>query len=184
MNEQFQLCDLGALSSWKTASLFRNNIWIMGYIWLPNPSTYSLAVIWPWMVIMEPTEYRTVILLPKPSQSSPRVSLLKPSVPDYRLSRVFSKRKTPPDVGNSVKDDSSDHIKRAFPVAWGPGFMVVTPSFTHLIITFSNQRFSNCSPTATIDVGLVKLTSDRFCGNRVFKMNIQFCCSSSVIFSK
>jgi hypothetical protein len=50
----------------------------------------------------------------------------------------------------------------------------VTPSFTHLSITFSNQRFSNCSPT--VDVGFVKLTSDSFCGNRVFKMNIQFCC--------
>jgi hypothetical protein len=62
--------------------------------------------------------------------------------------------------------------------------MVLTPSFTHLSITFSNQRFSNCSPT--VDVGFVKLTSDSFCGNRVFKMNIQFCChqfcSSSVIF--
>jgi hypothetical protein len=43
---------------------------------------------------------------------------------------------------------------------------VVTPSFTHLRITFSNQRFSNCSPT--VDAGFVKLTSDSFCGNRVF----------------
>jgi hypothetical protein len=55
-----------------------------------------------------------------------------------------------------------------------------TPSFTHFSITFSNQRFSNCSPP--VDVGSVKLTSDSFCGN----MNIQFCCnlwcSSSVIF--
>jgi hypothetical protein len=52
--------------------------------------------------------------------------------------------------------------------------MVVTPSFTHLGITFSNQRFSSCSPT--VDLGFVKLTSDSFCGNRVFKLNIQFCC--------
>jgi hypothetical protein len=52
--------------------------------------------------------------------------------------------------------------------------MVVIPSFTHLRITFSNQRFSNCSPT--VDVGFVELISDSFCGKRVFKMNIQFCC--------
>jgi hypothetical protein len=62
-----------------------------------------------------------------------------------------------------VKDDSSDHIKRAFPVVRCSDFMVVTPSFTHLIITFSDQRFSNCSPT--VDVGFVKLMSESFCGN-------------------
>jgi hypothetical protein len=91
---------------------------------------------------------------------------------------------TLPDAGNRGKNDWSDHMKR-FPVAWCPGFVVVTPSFTHLSITFSNQRFSNCSPT--VDVRFVKLTSASFCGNRVFKMNIQFwchlCCSSSVILS-
>jgi hypothetical protein len=31
-----------------------------------------------------------------------------------------------------------------------------------------NQRLSNCSPT--VDFGLLKLTSDRLCGNRVIKM--------------
>jgi hypothetical protein len=49
---------------------------------------------------------------------------------------------------------------------------------------FNNQMFSNCSPT--VDVGFVKLMSDGFCRNRVFKMNIQFCCHlcciSSVVF--
>jgi hypothetical protein len=63
-------------------------------------------------------------------------------------------------------------------------FLVLTPPFTHLIITLSNHRLSGCSPT--VDVGFVKVTSDSFCGNRVFKMNIQFCChvycSNSVIF--
>jgi hypothetical protein len=73
-----------------------------------------------------------------------------------------------------MKDDSSDHTTRAFPVVWWPGFMVVTPSFMQLSITFNNQRFSNCSPT--VDVGCVKLTLDSFCGNRVFKINIRFCC--------
>jgi hypothetical protein len=62
--------------------------------------------------------------------------------------------------------------------------MVVTPSFTYLCITFSNQRFGSCS--LTVDVGFVKLTSDSFCGNRVYKMNIELCChlccSSCVIF--
>jgi hypothetical protein len=36
------------------------------------------------------------------------------------------------------------------------------------------QRFNTCSPT--VDVGFVKLTFDSFCGNSVFKMNIQFFC--------
>jgi hypothetical protein len=67
---------------------------------------------------MGPTEYCTMILLPKPSQKLLCVSLLEPGIPDYRLLSVFSKRKFfLTDVGNSVKDDSSDHIRRAFPVA-------------------------------------------------------------------
>jgi hypothetical protein len=74
----------------------------------------------------------------------------------------------------------------SFPVAWCPGFMVVTSSFTltHLSITFSNQKFSNCRPT--LYVGFVKLTLDNFCGNSVFEMNIQICyqpcCNICVIF--
>jgi hypothetical protein len=59
---------MGPLSSWKT-SLFRNNVWITGCTWLPNPSMYSLAVIQPWRVIMGPREYCTMILLSKPSQN-------------------------------------------------------------------------------------------------------------------
>jgi hypothetical protein len=39
---------------------------------------------------------------------------------------------------------------------------------------FSNQRFSDCS--STMGVGPVKLSSDCFCANRVFKMNTEFCC--------
>jgi hypothetical protein len=91
---------------------------------------------------------------------------------------------TRPDVGNCVNDDSYDHMTHTFPVVWCPGFMVVTPLFPHLSITFSNHRFSNCRPT--INVGCVKITLDSFCGKRVFKINIQFCChlccSSPVIF--
>jgi hypothetical protein len=53
-------------------------------------------------------------------------------------------------------------------------FYGLTPSFMHLSIIFSNHKFISCSPT--VDIGFVKLTLDSFCGNRVFKMNIQFCC--------
>jgi hypothetical protein len=45
---------MGTLLSWKIASLIGNNVWIMGCTWLPNLSTYSLAVIRPWRVIMGP----------------------------------------------------------------------------------------------------------------------------------
>jgi hypothetical protein len=38
---------MGALSSWKTASLFGNNVWIMEYKRIPNLSTYSVFVIQP-----------------------------------------------------------------------------------------------------------------------------------------
>jgi hypothetical protein len=66
---------------------------------------------------MGPNEYCTTILLPKPSQNLPIVSLLEPGIPDYRLLWVFSKRKQIlPEVGNSMKDDSSDHIAPTFPV--------------------------------------------------------------------
>jgi hypothetical protein len=44
--DQFQLCEGGqALSSWRSASLLGNNVWIMGCAWLSNLSTYSLAAI-------------------------------------------------------------------------------------------------------------------------------------------
>jgi hypothetical protein len=82
---------LGHLSSWKTALFFGYNVWIMGCTWLPNLSTYSLAVIRPWRVTMGPTENCTMTLLPKPSQN--RVSLLELDIPDCRLPCVFSKRK-------------------------------------------------------------------------------------------
>jgi hypothetical protein len=61
-----------------------------------------------------------------------------------------------------VKDDSSDQIV-CISSCLITGFVVVTPSFTHLSITFSNHRFSSCS--VTMDVESVKLMSDSFCGN-------------------
>jgi hypothetical protein len=123
------------------------------------------------MVIMGPKEYCTTILVSKPSQNLSYVSLLEPGILACKLPWVFSKCKILPDIGKSMKDNSFDHIMHAFPFVWCPGFMVVTPSFKHLSITFSNQRFSNCS--CTMEVGFMKVTSDIFCGNRV-NMNIQF----------
>jgi hypothetical protein len=64
--------------------LFRN-VWIMQCILFSNLPMYFLAVIWPWMVIMGPTEYSTTILLLKPSENLPHVSLMKPGILDYRL---------------------------------------------------------------------------------------------------
>jgi hypothetical protein len=156
------------------ASLFRNNLRIMGCMWLANLSMYSLAVIQPRRVIMGPTEYYTMISLPKPSQNLPCVSLLEPGNPAVGFLGCS------PNINSSWCREHRegrliDHITCAFPIVWCPSFMVVIPLFTHLRITFSN-----CSPT--VDVGFVKLTSE----NMFFKMNIQFCChlccSSSVIF--
>ena len=69
-----------------------------------------------------------------------------------------------------------------FPIIKHPGFIIIMPSFRPFSIVFSNQRFSNCS--CTVDVGFVKLLSDWFCGNKIFKMNIEFChhlCRSSSV---
>jgi hypothetical protein len=52
--------------------------------------------------------------------------------------------------------------------------MIITPRFSHFCVVFSNQKFNNCS--STMDVGFVKILSDCFCGHRLFKMNIEFCC--------
>jgi hypothetical protein len=84
---------MGTVVFLKTASLFGNNVWIMGCTWLPNLSTYSLAAILPWRVIMGQTEYCITILLPKPSQNLPRVPLLEPGSLDCRFLWVFFKRK-------------------------------------------------------------------------------------------
>jgi hypothetical protein len=40
-------------------------------------------------------------------------------------------------------------------------------------LLFSNQKFSNCTPT--VDVGFIKHTSDSFCGNRALKMYTSCC---------
>jgi hypothetical protein len=75
----------------------------MGCTWLSNFFKYSLAVILPWRLIIGLREYCTMILLPKPSQSLPHISLLKPGVPNYRLPWVFSTCKLFLMQGNSMK---------------------------------------------------------------------------------
>jgi hypothetical protein len=72
---------MGALPSWKTASLFGNNIWIMRCTWLTNLSTYvyTLAVIRPWRVIIGQRENHDIAAL---SQNLPYVSLLEPAILD------------------------------------------------------------------------------------------------------
>jgi hypothetical protein len=138
-----------------------------------NLSTYFLEVVLPRRVIMEPTQYGTMIFWPKPSQNFPVFHCWTPAF------RIVGFLGCSPNVYFSwcreqVKDDSSEHITRAFPVAWCTGFIVETPPHTDPSITFRNQRFSNCSPT--VDIRFVKLGSDSFYWNRDFKINIQFWC--------
>jgi hypothetical protein len=160
------------LSSRETASMLGYNFWIIGYTWLPNLSTYSLTVFRPWRVIMRLIEYCSIILLPESSQNHPVFHCWNQAFRSVDFLGWSPNAKSSRCRG-SVKE-SYDHIKHTFPVAWHPGFIVVTPSFTYVSITLNNQRISSCSPT--VDVGFLKLTSDSFCGNKVFGMNIQFCC--------
>jgi hypothetical protein len=143
----------------------------MGCTWLPNLITYSLALIRLWRVTVGPIEYCTGILQPKPSQNLPLVSLLGPGIPNCRLPWVFSKKWTFPDVGNIVKDDSSDHNRACVSSCLMSRFYGrdATSSFTHLSITSSNHKFSDCSPT--VGVGLWSSCRTVFVKTRLFKMN-------------
>ena len=71
-----------------------------------------------------------------------------------------------------------------FPTIRHTGFTIITTYFSLFSVAFIYQRLSSCS--CTVDVGFVKLSSDCFCGNSVFKMNVEFyrhiCCSSFMIF--
>jgi hypothetical protein len=131
---------MGVLSSWKTASLFRNNIWIMECTWLPNLSTYFLAVIRPWRVIMGPAEYCTMILLPQPSQNLPGVSLLKPN----QAFRIVGFLECSPNVNSSwCREQLEGRLIWPYHARVSSCLMSRfygrdgTPSFTHLIITFN-----------------------------------------------
>ena len=65
-----------------------------------------------------------------------------------------------------------------------PSFTIIAPSFSPFSVVSSNQRFSNFRSTE--EVGFVKLSSECYCGNRVFKINTEFCChlcwGTSIIF--
>jgi hypothetical protein len=144
-------CRYWGVSSWETARLFGNDVWTMGCTRLPNLSTYSLAVIRPWRAIMGPTETVPRYCCPNHHRTSLAFHFWNQA---FRVVGFLSVLQTwtLPDVGSSMKDDSSDHITLPFPVVWCPGFMVVTPPCMHLGITFSNQRLSNCSPSVDVDL--------------------------------
>jgi len=59
--------------------------------------------------------------------------------------------------------------------------MITTPSFPVFSVVFINQKHIKCS--CTVDFGFVKFSLDCFCGNRVFKMNIEFRCHLSCSWS-
>jgi hypothetical protein len=117
---------MGASSSWKTAPLFGNNVWIMGCTWLPNLSTYSLAVIRPWRVIMGPAEYCTTYCCPNHHRTSPWLTAVTRHS-GLQASFGVLQTYTLPDSERNLKDDSSDRITRTFQVIWYSGIMVVTP---------------------------------------------------------
>ena len=58
--------------------------------------------------------------------------------------------------------------------------MIITPSVSRSSVVFCNQRFSSCK--SIVVVGFVKLSSDCFCADWVFKMNIEFCCHVLMVF--
>jgi hypothetical protein len=66
-----------------------------------------------------------------------------------------------------------------FPIMRCPDFMIITRSFLPFSVVFSNQGFSNCS--VSVGIGFFKLYSDCFCRNRVFRMNVVFCCHLAAV---
>jgi hypothetical protein len=111
--------------------------------------------------------------VPKSSQNIPRILLLETGVPDCRLPwkfkcKLFLMEGTAWRTTHLTISRVSNYLMSRFYGRDG------APSFTHLSITFSYQRFSNCSPTVYVE--FVKLTWNRFFENSVLKMNIQFCC--------
>jgi len=75
--EPFCMC--GRTVILKTASLLGNDIWTIGYTWLPEMSKYSPAVIRPRKVITGPAEYQVI------SQIRLHISQLEPGIQHYRL---------------------------------------------------------------------------------------------------
>jgi hypothetical protein len=111
---------------------------------------------------------------PPPPPPPLNVSLLEPGISDCRLPCVFFKEKSSwcreQHEGQLIWQYHTCFNLTDFKVLWSWHGCL----FTHLSITFSNQRFSNCSHTACVDVRFVKLTLGHFSGNRIFKMNTRF----------
>jgi hypothetical protein len=146
----------------------------------------GMHLIRSWTVIMGPTECGTTILLSKPSQNFPVFHSWNQAF------RILGFLVCSPNVNSSwYREEHREgrliwpYHARVFQLSGVQVFMVVTPSFTYLRITFGKRRFSNCN--RTVDVGFVKLMSDSFCGNGpsrwLFSSTaLHLCCSSSVIF--
>jgi hypothetical protein len=111
----------------------------------------------------------------------PRVSLLEPGIPDCKLHWVFSNNQI--SGCREQREGLLMRPHRAFPVVWCPGFMAVTPSFTHLSITFSNRRFSNCGPTG--DVGFVRVFMETGSSRWIFNSCVTFYCGTvNLVYNK
>jgi hypothetical protein len=102
MTEQSPLCEW--VQPCKTASLFGNNVWIMGCASLPNLSTYSLAVIRPLRVTMGQAEYQGIA-----TQTITESPLCFTFGSRHSGLGVFQ-TKTFPDTKQRVKADSSNYI--------------------------------------------------------------------------
>jgi hypothetical protein len=103
---------------------------------------------WPWRAVMRPTELHNnaAQAIAEPPPCFTVGSRAFRIVPDCRLPWVFPKRKLFMICGTEWKTTHLTIIKRTFPIFWCPGFMVATPSFTHLSSNFNNLRFSKFQP--------------------------------------
>jgi hypothetical protein len=116
---------------------FGSNIWVTRRTWLPKP-VHVLPCNNSAMKGNNWTTMDTRVLLPKPSQNLPRVEF-------YWWSQAFRIGCSPNVNSSCCKERQTIWPCQAFPVVCCRGFVVVTPSFTHLSITFSNQRFATAS---------------------------------------
>jgi hypothetical protein len=96
-------------------------------------------------------------------------SQFEPDIQDCRFSLAFSKHK--PGLMLRTTWRTTHQIILRISTHHTATFMIITLFFS---VVVSNQRFSNRS--CTTDVGVLKLSSDSFCRNRVFNMNTEFCC--------
>jgi hypothetical protein len=83
-----------------------------------------------------------MILLPKPSQNLPHVSLLELNQAFWIVGFLECFTNVKSSWCREQRERRLIWPYHMFPVVWYPNFLVVSPSFMHLSITFSNQRFS------------------------------------------